>query len=63
MSEKTLSGERIDLGNSSSAWWPCHVGKNTTIGKIATLVQWHILAEIASLAIMLEYKVEPMLLI
>lgn len=30
--KNTLSGERIDLGNSSSAWWPCHVGKNTIIG-------------------------------
>ena len=30
--ENTLSGERIDLGNSSSAWWPCHIGANTTTG-------------------------------
>ena len=27
-----LHGTRIDLGNSSTAWWPCHIGKGTTFG-------------------------------
>ena len=33
MSERPLSGERVDLGNHSVAWWPCHIGNDTTIGQ------------------------------
>jgi UDP-2-acetamido-3-amino-2,3-dideoxy-glucuronate N-acetyltransferase len=33
MTERPLSGERIDLGNQSVAWWPCHIGHDATIGK------------------------------
>jgi len=27
-----LSGQRVDLGRESVAWWPCHIGKDAEIG-------------------------------
>ncbi|MDA8530056.1 N-acetyltransferase [Candidatus Poseidonia alphae] len=32
MSQHPLTGERIDLGHGSVAWWPCHIGTGTTVG-------------------------------
>jgi acetyltransferase-like isoleucine patch superfamily enzyme len=32
-SERTLSGEKIDLGKGSVAWYPCHIGKSATIAE------------------------------
>lgn len=32
MSQHPLTGERLDLGNGAVAWWPCHIGKETTVG-------------------------------
>lgn len=29
---RSLSGERVDLGDRSVAWWPCHVGEGTRVG-------------------------------
>ena len=28
-----LRGKKIDLGDSSTAWWPCHIGSGTQFGK------------------------------
>jgi UDP-2-acetamido-3-amino-2,3-dideoxy-glucuronate N-acetyltransferase len=28
-----LSGQRVDLGNRSVAWWPCHIGKDAIVGE------------------------------
>lgn len=33
MLEEPIHGKRIDLDNNSVAWWPCHIGKDTTIGE------------------------------
>ena len=35
--EATLSGTRIDLGNESVAWSPCHIGKGTEIGAACSI--------------------------
>lgn len=32
MPEPAVSGDRIDLGSGSVAWWPCHIGKGASIG-------------------------------
>jgi UDP-2-acetamido-3-amino-2,3-dideoxy-glucuronate N-acetyltransferase len=31
--DEPLQGKKIDLGQGSCAWWPCHIGSNTTVGK------------------------------
>ena len=37
MVQHPVSGERLELGEDSIAWWPCHIGKQTTIGKQCTI--------------------------
>lgn len=32
MSDLPVSGQRLDLGQGSVAWWPCHIGKGARIG-------------------------------
>lgn len=32
MPEPAVSGDRIDLGSGSVAWWPCHIGIGASIG-------------------------------
>ena len=32
MSTPPVSGQRVDLGSGAVAWWPCHIGKDATIG-------------------------------
>lgn len=32
MTDLPLTGQRIDLEDGSVAWWPCHIGKNATVG-------------------------------
>ncbi len=32
MTQHPLTGERIALGGGAVAWWPCHIGKGTTVG-------------------------------
>ena len=33
MTELPLSGERVDLGDHSVAWWPCHIGHDAVVGQ------------------------------
>ena len=33
MTAHHLSGERINLPGGAVAWWPCHIGSDTTIGE------------------------------
>lgn len=45
MAQYPLTGERVDLPDGAVAWWPCHIGKrssigaNTTIGALAHIGQ------------------------
>lgn len=32
MSMPPVSGQRVDLGSGAVAWWPCHIGKDASIG-------------------------------
>ena len=32
-SEPPVQGKRIELGDGSVAWWPCHIGSESMIGK------------------------------
>ncbi|MEK9651313.1 MAG: acyltransferase [Poseidonia sp.] len=32
MTDLPLSGQRLDLGNGSVGWWPCHIGRDARIG-------------------------------
>ena len=31
--ETPVQGRRIELGEGSVAWWPCHIGKGSTFGR------------------------------
>jgi len=33
MTERPLAGERIDLKGGATAWWPCHIGHHSTLGR------------------------------
>ena len=32
MSDLPLTGQRVDLDGDSVAWWPCHIGRDASIG-------------------------------
>ena len=32
MSDLPLTGQRVDLDGGSVAWWPCHIGRDASIG-------------------------------
>ena len=32
-SDLPVQGERIELGDDSVAWWPCHIGSESVVGK------------------------------
>jgi UDP-2-acetamido-3-amino-2,3-dideoxy-glucuronate N-acetyltransferase len=33
LSDEPIQGKKIDLGQGSCAWWPCHIGTGTNIGE------------------------------
>lgn len=37
MTAHPLSGERIEVHGGATAWWPCHIGRSTNIGKDSTV--------------------------
>jgi acetyltransferase-like isoleucine patch superfamily enzyme len=37
MESLPLSGQRVDLGDQAVAWWPCHVGRDATIGEACSI--------------------------